>query len=233
MKNIAVNVNARQEMTKNELRRFRNEGYVPAILYGKHIKNSISVSLNARELLKIINSHGSSVILSFKSEDKKLDGTNAIIKSVQKDPVKETFLNVDLIEIRKDEKITINIPITYVGTPKGVKDGGVVDIKKRNLEIECLPNDIPQDIKIDVSGLELNQVLHVSDIKVEGGIEILDAAEVTLISVSIVREKVVEAPAEGAVTAEPEVIGKTAKAEPEAEETKDVKKEPKKEAKKD
>jgi large subunit ribosomal protein L25 len=200
MKSVEIDVTARSEMTKNELGRFRNEGNVPAILYGKHIEKNIPLSFNSKVFSKILSTGGRSTILVFKSSDTKLNGTSALIKEVQRDAITDMFLNVDLIEIRKGEKVTLSIPIEYVGTPEGAKMGGVIDIQRRELKIECLPTEIPERISIDISGLNLNDVIHVGDVKAADGVRIMDDKSFALISVKVVKEKVeaVATPAEGA-----------------------------------
>lgn len=199
MKSVEINVRPRVEMTKNELGRFRGQGNIPAILYGRHMEKNIPLSIEVKEFAKLLNKFGRSSILVFKSEDSKLNGTSALIKEVQKDPVLDTYLNVDLIEIRKGEKIAISVPIEYVGEPEGLKQGGVMDIQRREIKLECLPTDIPDKVTIDISKMNLNDVLHVSDVKLSESIKILDDKSFALISVRVVKEKV-EAPvvAEGA-----------------------------------
>ena len=194
MKSIEIEVTSRTEMTKNELSRFRNGGKVPAILYGKHIEKNIPLCFDSRTFSKILNTSGRSTILLFKSNEANLNGTSALIKDVQRDAVTDMFLNVDLVEIRKGEKLTISLPIEYLGEPVGFKQGGVVDIQRRELKIECLPSDIPEKITIDISGMNLNDVIHVGDVKLADGIKIVDDKSFSLISVKVVKEKV-ETPA--------------------------------------
>ncbi len=215
MKSVEINVRVRGEMTKNELGRFRGQGNIPAILYGRHMEKNVPLSIEVKEFAKLLSKYGRSSILVFKSEDSKLNGTSALIKEVQKDPVLDTYLNVDLIEIRKGEKITISVPIEYVGEPEGLKQGGVMDVQRRELKLECLPTDIPDKITIDISKMNLNDVLHVSDVKLSESIKIVDDKSFALISVRIVKEKV-EAPAPTAEGAEG-VEGAAATAEAGAE----------------
>ena len=200
MKSVEVKVTARSEMTKNELKRFRAHGNIPAILYCRHMKQNIPLSVELKEFTTLLNKYGKSSILIFKSDDAKINGTSALIKEIQKDPLSDTFLNVDLIEIRKDEKITVSVPIEFLGEPAGVKQGGVVDVQRRELRVECLPADIPSKISIDISNMNLNDVMHVSDIKIADGVRVIDDKSFALISVRIVKEKVeaAPAPAEGA-----------------------------------
>lgn len=201
MKSVEINVKTRTEMTKNELGRFRGQGNIPAVLYGKHMEKNLNLALEVKEFAKLLSKHGRSSILIFKSDDTKLNGTSALIKEVQRDAVLDTFLNVDLVEIRKGEKITISIPIEFIGEPKGAKEGGVVDIQRRELKVECLPTDIPDKVTIDISKMGLNDVLHVSDVQIAGGVKIIDDKSFALISVRIVKEKVEEAPVVAEVAA--------------------------------
>ncbi|MEI6092365.1 MAG: 50S ribosomal protein L25 [bacterium] len=200
MKSVEIEVFARSTMTKNELGRFRAQGNVPAILYGKHIENNIPLFFSANTFSKILNTSGKSSILIFKSNDSKLNGTSALVKDIQRDSITTNFLNVDLVEIRKGEKLTVRIPIDFVGEPAGLKQGGVIDIQRRELEVQCLPTDIPDKITVDINGLELNDVIHISDLKLGEGIKIMDDGSYALISVRVVREKVeaVATPVEGA-----------------------------------
>ena len=200
MKSVEIQVFPRSSMTKNELGRFRAQGNVPAILYGKHIEKNITLAFASREFSKILSTSGKSSILVFKSDDAKLNGTSALVKEIQKDSITELLLNVDLIEIRKGEKLTVKVPIEFVGEPEGAKMGGVIDVQRRELEIQCLPTDIPDKVTVDISKLALNDVIHISDLKLGEGIKIMDDGSYALISVRVVREKVEEvaAPVEGA-----------------------------------
>ncbi len=219
MKSIEINVTPRAQMTKNELSRFRGEGNIPAILYGRGMEQNINLSLQVTEFAKLINKHGRSSVLVFKSQDSKLNGMSALIKEVQKDPITDVYLNVDLIAIRKGEKLTISLPIEFVGEPAGLKQGGVIDVQRRQIKVECLPTDIPEKISVDISQMNLNDVIHVSDIKVADGVRIVDDKSFAVISVKIVKEKVETpaTPAEGAEGAEAAAATEGAEAKPAAE----------------
>ena len=224
MKSVEIEVFPRETMTKNELGRFRAQGSVPAILYGKHIEKNITLSFASKAFSKILSSSGKASILVFKSNDSKLNGTSALVKEIQRDSVTDILLNVDLIEIRKGEKLIVKVPIDFVGEAAGAKQGGVIDIQRRELEIQCLPTDIPDKVTVDISKLELNDVIHISDLKLGDSIKIMDDGSYALISVRVVKEKVVEvaaAPvegeegavaAEGAAAAAPAADGKAAPA---------------------
>ncbi len=194
MKSLEIEVSTRTSMTKNELSRFRSQGNVPAVLYGKHIKENLLVSFSSLVFNKLINKYGKSSILVFKSAESKLDGTSALIKEVQRNSITDILLNVDLIEIRKGEKITVRIPIEFYGEAPGLKEGGTLDIQRRQIELECLPVNIPENIKVDVGGLNLNETIHISDIVLTGDFKILDDPSYSVISVKVIRVKE-EAPA--------------------------------------
>ena len=133
MKSVEIQVFPRSLMTKNELGRFRAQGNVPAILYGKHIEKNITLSFASREFSKILSTSGKSSILVFKSDDSKLNGTSALVKEIQKDSITELLLNVDLIEIRKGEKLIVKVPIEFLGEPEGAKRVVLLTYKEENL----------------------------------------------------------------------------------------------------
>jgi len=188
MKTIQIPVTKRVLMSKNELNRSRAEGNIPAILYGRHLDTNLSLSLNKSNFNKILRSDGRVVLLDFVSQDTELNGRTTIIKEIQKDCISDEILHVDLIEVRQDEEITLNIKLNFIGTPIGVKEkGGVLDLLRRNINISCLPSKIPQTIDVDLSNLDLGQALHVSDLLIPEGIEIIDAKDISVASVYIPR----------------------------------------------
>lgn len=200
MKSVEIEVFSRTSMTKNELSRFRAQGNVPAVLYGKHIQENLMLSMSSLNFNKLLNRYGRSSILIFKSEDSKLNGTSALIKEVQRDSITDILLNIDLIEIRKDEKITVKVPVEFVGEAPGLKQGGTLDIQRRQIELECLPADIPEKITVDISALNLNETIHISDINLgSNSLKILDDPSYSVISIKVVRvkEETPATPAEG------------------------------------
>lgn len=192
MKTFELTVQKRQDMTKNELSRFRKGGNIPAVLYGKHLKNNFSLSLETATFSKILKTNGKTVLFEFSSKDKDLNGRSALVKDLQKDCISDEILHVDLIEINQNEKISVNVRFNFIGIPAGVKNsGGVLEVLKRNINIECLPAKIPSVIDLDISVLELGQSLHISDLKLDDSIDILDAKDIAVVSVNI--PKVVKA----------------------------------------
>jgi large subunit ribosomal protein L25 len=207
--------------TKNDARRVRVGGKIPAVLYGAG-KDAMSLSLDPRQVTRILQSEtGHNTIF-----DLALDGgerTKAMIVDWQYEPVKGALLHIDLKRIAMDRKLKVNIPIVLKGEAEGVKQqGGILEQIWREVEVECLPSDIPSYIEADVSHLVFGKVLRVSDLPHSEKLKFLTDANQPVAHVITVKEEVVATPeavaAEaGAVPAEPEVI-KKGKQEVEGEE---------------
>src|SRR6202045_869348 len=205
---------------KNEARRVRLGGKIPGVLYGAG-KASLPVSLDPRHVLRILHSesgHNTIFDLALNGGEK----TKAMIVDWQYEPIKGHLLHIDLKRIAMDRALRVNVPIVLQGVPGGVKDGGgILEQMLREVEIECLPGDIPGHIDVDVSELTFGKVLRVSDLPHNEKLKFLTDANQPVAHVTSVKEEVVAAPeaiaAEaGAAPAEPEVI-KKGKAEVEGE----------------
>ena len=220
MAEIVITAKGRDDRGKNAARRMRREGFVPGIVYGGKGDN-IAVAVDPKALKKVLRSEaGRNAIL-------KLDiagsgATNAILKSWQVDPIKETFLHADFYRIAMDVAIRVTVPIHVRGEARGVKvDAGVLELILRDIEVECLPGDIPGGIDIDVSDLGLNASLRVSDLPANAKVKILEAPDQVVVHVVSIKEEAAPvpgaAPAEGEVAAaaptEPEVMKKGKKEE--------------------
>jgi large subunit ribosomal protein L25 len=202
----------RESGNKNMARRVRMGGKIPGVLYGAG-KNSLSVSVDPRQVTRILNSKtGHNTIF-----DLALNGgeqTKAMIVDWQYEPIKGKLLHIDLKRIAMDKALRVNVPIVLQGVPAGVKtEGGILEQILREVEIECLPADIPSHIDVDVSELTFGKVLRVSDLPHNEKLKFLSDANQPVAHVTSVKEEVVAAPevvaAEaGAVPAEPEVIKK-------------------------
>jgi large subunit ribosomal protein L25 len=198
--------------TKNDARRVRVSGKVPAVLYGAG-KESLSVSLDPRQVGRILHSQtGYNTIF-----DLALDGgerTKAMIVDWQYEPIKGALLHIDLKRIAMDKALTVNVPIVMKGEALGVKQqGGILEQLLREVEIECLPGDIPASIEADVTELVFGKVLRVSDLPHSDKLKFLSDPNSPVAHVTTVKEEVVATPdavaAEaGAASTEPEVIKK-------------------------
>jgi len=196
---------------KNEARRVRRGGKIPAVVYGAG-KSASSVSVDPRQVLRILHSEtGHNTIF-----DLSLDGesTKAMIVDWQYEPIKGKLLHIDLQRIAMDRKLTVTVPIELKGEPEGVKtQGGLLEQMLREVEIECLPGDIPSFIELDVTTLVFGKVLRVSDLPKSDKIEYLTDENQPVAHITTVKEEVVATPEAAAAEAaagpaEPEVIKK-------------------------
>jgi large subunit ribosomal protein L25 len=219
---ITVNASRRTDFGKNASRRLRCSGGIPATVYGQG-KEAASLTVDPKVIWGILHSHaGQNTIFELTVDQG--DTSHALIKDFQRDPVKGNLLHVDLLRIDMSHKLTLRVPVEISGTPVGVKvGGGLLDIVLREIEIKCLPADIPEHILVDVSNVDLNQAFRVNELKLSDKIEVLSDPDSVIVTVSPIRvqEEPVEAPA-AVETAEPEVIKKgKAAAEGEEEEGKE------------
>lgn len=223
---------------KNEARRLRASGRVPGVLYGAK-KETIAVSLDPKQISRILQSEsGHNTIFELQVGGEK---ARVMIVDWQYDPMYGKLLHLDLKRIAMDQRIRVNVPIHLSGEAEGVKaQGGILDQVLREVEIECLPGDIPSHIDADVSHLVFGTVLRVSDLQHGGKLKFITEAGQTVAHITSVKEEVAPTPeaaaeAAAAAPAEPEVIKKgkqEVEGEEGAEEPKEAKKAEKSEAKK-
>src|SRR5579883_433513 len=220
MAEIVVSAKNRTDRGKNASRRLRREGLIPGVVCGGKGEN-IAVAVDPKALHKVLRSEaGRNSILKLDIADQ--GATNAILKSWQVDPIKAHFLHADFYRIAMDVAIRVTVPIHVTGEARGVKvDAGILELIMREIEVECLPGDIPERIDVDVSDLGLNAALRVSDVAAPAKVKILEDADQVVVHVVSVKEEVAAtpgaaAPAEGeaaAAPAEPEVLKKGKKEE--------------------
>src|SRR6266566_10031623 len=219
MAEIVISATNRADRGKNAARRLRRRGLVPGIVYGGKGEN-LAVAVDPKALQRVLRSEaGRNAILKLSIADH--GSTNAILKNLQVDPVKESFLHADFYRIAMDVAIRVTVPIQVRGEARGVKvDAGILELIMREVEVECLPGDIPDGIDIDVSDLGLNAALRVSDLPTNEKVKILEGADQVVVHVVSVKEEVAATPAvavavegEAAAPAEPEVLKKGKKEE--------------------
>lgn len=185
MAHVALTAQSRKATGKGAARTLRRQALIPAVFYGPEV-DPVNLSLNYRDLEKLIRTGaGENVIIDLEIETGESTLSHrAMLKEIQVDPVKQTILHVDLYEISMDKKIEVEVPITLTGTAKGVSDeGGILQQVSRTLEISCLPDNIPDSFELDVTDLEIGDSLHVSDLKIPEGIEVLVEGELTIATV--------------------------------------------------
>ena len=222
VKDIVVPAEVRASRGKNEAHRTRSAGQIPAILYGSH-QDPVAVSVNPREISKIIHSNtGYNTI--FKLEIAGGETTPVMVVDRQLDPIRGTLLHADFKRIDLTKRIRVNVPVTTVGEAKGVKvQGGLLEVITRAIEIECLPDDIPEKFVVDVTELMIGQAKRASDVALTGSMKLVSSPETVIAHSVALRAEEVVAPTEAVAAtpvagaaAEPEVI-KKGKKEEEAE----------------
>ena len=215
----------RDSRGKNEARRIRREGRVPAVVYGATGDTgavaAMPIAVDPKALLRILHSEsGANTLIALKLAGE--SDTRVLVKDYQLDPVTHHMLHADFFRIRMDRAIVVTIPVTVKGEPKGVKQqGGLVEFIRREIEIECLPGDIPESVDVDISDLMLHQGVRVRDIPVDVKWTPKSDPDMMLVHVILPKAEEVAAPAEAAATpaapAEPEVIKKGKKEETDEE----------------
>src|SRR6476469_4298630 len=213
MATVSLSANSREGKGKGAARTLRSQGQVPAVIYG-HGRDPQPLALNARDLDKLL-SH-------IQAESTVIEVTvgghtaKTLIREIQRHPIKRQILHVDFQALVAGEKVTVSIPIVLQGIPEGVRlEGGVLDQTLREIEIEVDPSNIPDHVEYDVTNMVIGDSVHISDLKVPEGVEVMDDPDTSVAVLAAPRAVIDEtAPAaeaaegEGAAAAEPEVIGR-------------------------
>lgn len=208
-----VTAEARSSRGKNEARRVRVSGRIPAVIYGA-FKDPVAVSVNPKDILRIIRSktgHNSIFDVEVPGAEK----TPVIVADEQYHPVKGTLMHIDLKRIDLTRKLRVSIPVHAKGEPKGVKQqGGVLDLVTKQIEIECIPDDIPDEFIVDVSELMIGNAVRVKELGAKEGVRVLTSPDVVIAHVVGIKEEVAPTPEAAVETpAEPEVAKKGKKEE--------------------
>jgi large subunit ribosomal protein L25 len=214
MAELKLKAQKRDMIGRGAAKKYRQDGWIPAEYYSSQ-KDNIHLILNQKEFeSKLLHAHG---LLELEVEGEK-EKLQCVLKDLQIDPVKETLVHADFQGVKLGEKLTLDIPIVLKGTAAGVKAGGILEFITREVEIECFPNDIPDNLEIDVTDLEIGDSVRIKDLKFEK-IRILDDEDETILIVEhakVVQELEEAEVAEGEEEVqEPEVI--TARKEEEEE----------------
>jgi large subunit ribosomal protein L25 len=191
------------KFNKNHARRVRREGLIPAVLYGAG-QPSVAVTVDPKVITRILHSDaGHNTIFDLQIEGG--DRGKAMIVDWQNEPIKGTLLHIDLKRVAMDKKMQVSVPVQLVGVPAGVRtQGGILSQVLHEVEIECLPGDIPSHIDVDVTNLEMNQAIHISDLPHNDKIKFLDEEDAVVAHVTYVKAE-----------AEPEAVTTETPAEPE------------------
>ncbi|HOP60333.1 MAG TPA: 50S ribosomal protein L25 [Candidatus Saccharicenans sp.] len=214
---VVIKAETRKEVGKNAAGRLRRQGLVPAILYGGKTASQ-PLTLKKKDILEILKSQtGENTIFRVTIDSQEKD---VMLKDIQINPVTDELTHVDLIEISMDKPVRVAVPVELVGEPVGVKvEGGVADFLLRELEVECLPREIPESIKIDISNLHIHQSIKVQNLDLPAGVKVYADPNAAIVVISSVAEEAAPAPTEevieGAEAKEPELIRKERKKEEE------------------
>ena len=205
MASASLSAQPRSSTGKGVARKLRAAGSVPGVVYG-HAREAVSLSVNARELDKLLSqiAAGSTVVdLTLGSAT-----TKTLIREIQRHPFKKQVLHIDFQELVAGEKVTVDVPLVFVGVPEGVRlSGALLEQIMHSIEVLADPTTIPNHIDVDVSHLAMGHSLHVRDLKLPAGIEVLSDEDATMCAV-IAPRAAIEAIAEGDAVAEPELIAK-------------------------
>ncbi len=214
MEAIELKANLRKESGKGPARRLRAEGLVPAVLYGSGAESTM-LYVSAADMIKIIRAEkGEAGFIKIVIDDagKKTEKIS-VLKELQKNTVTKTVVHVDFYEIRTDRKLTRNVPVHILGTAMGVEKGGEFQQFKRDIKISALPGQMLRHIDVDVTELMIGSTIRVGDLQLGEGVEILDAGNITIATVTAKRgglgeEAAPAAAAEEEAPKEPELVGK-------------------------
>ncbi len=204
MEKVVIEAQKRTKIDKASRSALRKEGKVPAVFYSKH-HEPLAVQFSERAIHPLVFTSKTSLITLNVEGNEELD---CIIKDVQFDPVSEKIVHVDLLGLKKGEKIQIEVPIQLIGNPIGIKEGGILQHTLHKLQIECLPINIPEHLEINVADLKLGHAIHVGDVKFEN-FDVLSPSESIIASVTHPKVEKEATPAEETEeVVEPEVISK-------------------------
>ncbi len=210
MERVSLSALERTATGKSGAKRARREGFVPAVLYGRGRTPRV-LSVGRKDLLSALHTAGRNALIDLRiAQDGEAQAETVMIEEIQRDHIRREILHIDLHLISLTEAIEVSVPVVLTGTPEGVTaGGGVLEQHRREVEVRCLPTQIPDRFTVDVTGLRVGASMHVSDLTVPEGIEILTLPEEVIAAVvaPVAEEEVAAAP-EAEAAAEPEVVGR-------------------------
>lgn len=177
---IAIKAEQRTGATKSDLRQLRMSGQVPGVVYGKQLQSPAVISVSEKELTSLLRYHPNAVLELSVPEA----GTHSVmVADVQRDMLNHKLLHIDFHQISMNEKVRANVRIDAAGDSAGVREGGILSVILHELEIQCLPGDIPDVIEVDVSGLAIGESILVSDLKLPQGVEAKSDSQLVIVTV--------------------------------------------------
>ncbi|REK69219.1 50S ribosomal protein L25/general stress protein Ctc [Paenibacillus paeoniae] len=177
---IAIQAEQRTGVTKGDLRQLRMSGQIPGVVYGKKLQSSAVISVSEKELASLLRSHPNAVLELSVPEG----GTHSVmVADVQRDALSYKLLHVDFHQISMNENVRASVRIDATGDSSGVREGGILSVILHELEVQCLPGDIPDAIEVDVSGLGIGDSILVSDLSLPKGVEVKSDSQLVIVTV--------------------------------------------------
>lgn len=201
---ITLKAKKRENLSRSTTKQLRKDGYIPGVVYGKS-QEPITVSVNNIDLIKTIRDEGRNAIISLEIEDEK--PVDVMVHDYQKEIVKDDIIHVDFFAVDMAEEMDVQVPVRIEGEAIGVKDGGVLQQPIFELQVRAKPADIPEEITVDVTNLNIGDSLAVQDIEKTGNYEILDDPETTVVVILAPDTDDVEADTDVDESIEPELVG--------------------------
>ncbi|GEN89327.1 50S ribosomal protein L25/general stress protein Ctc [Oceanobacillus sp. FSL W8-0428] len=177
---VKLNAQKREDLAKSATNEIRNSGRIPAVVYGKN-KDPKTVSVDSVDLVKTVRDEGRNAVISLQVEGS--DSVDVMLHDYQIDPIKDDLLHADFYIVNMSEEMDVEVSLRLEGESKGEKEGGVLQQPFYEVQVRAKPNDIPEEIVVDVSELDVNDSLSISDLKVTGNYEFLDDPDTTIASV--------------------------------------------------
>ncbi|MBX3023400.1 50S ribosomal protein L25 [bacterium] len=199
METIDLSVEPRSRGSKGSVRSLRRAGRVPAVLYGAR-RSPVLVAVDGKEFETKVGSIEGTHLIRLNSSDGELGGRLVLVKEIQRHPVQRALLHADLYEVDVNAKLKLRVPLHFVGRAAGVDVGGILQPIKREVEVQCLPTEIPDYIEVDVAALGIHDALHISDLHAPAGVDFVIDTDETVVTVlpPVVEEVKVAAEGEGA-----------------------------------
>lgn len=182
MDQYTLSAQVRDQIGTQSVKKMRNENQIPAVFYGPE-SNTTPLTINYVDLENIIKEAGSEnmiIGLEINKKDNTLDKKQVMLKELQVDPIQDRYIHADFFEIRMDRELVLDIPVALLNTPKGVKEGGILQHIRRELTVSCLPDKIVEQLELDVSELDIGEALHIGDIQLPEGIKAIDDEGLTV-----------------------------------------------------
>lgn len=203
MSQVKLEANIRKETGTGVAKKLRREGRIPAVLYGHHLEQPIILDVDSKATEQVLASHGKSAIITLALNNDQVQDQLAMLTDYQRDVFGTCLLHVDFKQVRMDETVKATIPVVVTGESIGVKAGGVIEQQLREIEIECLPLNLPSYITVDITALDLGHHLTVGDLVLPENVTVLAPENEQVVSIAIPRSVAAEDSETAEASAEP------------------------------